>query len=1821
MNKPQNTHADHPSGDQSSGEKKSVTKLYIIIGVLVVIILLFLIYFLVAGAKESVVVESFLPQDEVPQTTNFTIAFSRDVADDSLVNVWLPKVPIHFNPAIPGKFQWIERNKIRFYPEAPLLPSTQYTAELSPRLVSQFGLSLKGNRQFKFHTQRFRVNSAALAFDFIPDNDRAANVKATIEFNYDVDPEAVVRHITIQYRNGELIPFKLMTTQPGKIIELIAEHVARGEKEKEIQLKIRAGLVPIAGKLGLEQEFIKPIVLPRQQDLKVESALVRWDSPRSGYLQIQFNLPIHVESAGQYIAIEPAVRYQLSAFHTYLELRGDFKIGSSYQLTLRKGLRAIDGSQLQKDFSSTVVFRSEDIPPQLDFVGQGFYLTKSGNLNIGLATINVDKVSIEIDKIYANNLVYLLNQNDLGSGYDYYWYDTNALGKSVHQSDLIIQKVHNEEVITPINIKEFLKEERIGIFNITARHSERRWQQASKWVLATDLGIIAKKAGDDLWVWVNSLTSLAPIQNAEVKLISRNNQILMTVNTNVQGIAVIPSYRRSESEGLPPYLVTVSAGDDFSFLELTRRQIATADFDVGGAAHLEHGYDAYLYNERGVYRPGETAHLAAIVRGENLSLPAPFPVLFQVNGPDEKIIHEQRATLNPQGGAEFSVPIPNYAMTGQYTARLLIGENEEIGRTQFGVEEFIPDRMKVTLTTERDVYRAGETVAIDVEAVTLFGPPAAGRRVEADIEIESFPFSPDQWKSFSFHDEQKSFSRMRTDLGSGVLDDQGRYRYRYQIPLELDPPAALRGIISTTVLEPGGRGVSAYKGIIIHRYASYVGLRQARSGYAEPNQKMPIEFVVVDSDGRLLPGRTVEVTFYRIVWHSILKKEDSSGRYRYVSQQVEEQVDKFTVSSEANVSSFTVLPRDYGRYRVVVKELGSGATASLEFYASGWGYAPWAMDHPDRIQLDLDKERYVPGEKAQIQVRAPFPGKLLLTVEREKILSSQVVNLPENTATIDLPVLESYKPNVYVSVHLIRSTESLERDMPSRAFGVIPLLVDNRANRLEVKLRCPDEIRPNSKLPVDCEVIGQTSGPIYLTIAAVDEGILQLTDFQSPDAHAYFFSKKRLGVETHDIYGAILPEIKGAKSSASGDIEAARKRRITPVSVTRVKPVAFWSGLLRADAGGRKGISFDVPQFNGTLRIMAVAFSGNKFGNIEKKMFVREPIVLTPTFPRFVASGDRFVVPVSLYNATGKTANFELTFQATGPVQLVDHATKTLTVEAGKERAVYFQLEAEPSMGQLQFKISAKGAGESASLTEDVPLRPPVPFITQAGQGSVTADKPVSFTFPADWIAGTTNFSLMLSSFPAVQFTGSLQYLLTYPHGCIEQTTSKVFPLLYFNELARIAEPALFKATSVDYFITEGIAKIENLQQPSGAFSFWPQGDYINNWSSIYAAHFLVEARKAGYVVSDRVYNRMLKALRSQVRDYQREDAYGLQASVYALYVLALSGNPDRSSMLYFKNNLLDLLADYSRFQLAGAYALSGDLQTGRALLPRTVLPARPQSQQWESGANFNSTSRSQAIMLDILAEVDPSNPNVPVLVQNLTQTGLTSGRWYTTQENAWAFLALGKILKKQTDVNYTGTATINGTLYTKFNAQNYNFSDKNWAGKRVKIEIQGQGTCYYAWRAEGIPSRLNIDEFDHDLMVRRHYLNEQGIPADYSNFKQGELIVGKITIKAMTEALENVAIVDMLSAGLEIENPRLQSRRGVDWIGERSWQPKYIDIRDDRLILYGDVPYGREVTFYYGLRAVSEGTFILPPVQAEAMYAPMKASVASSGKITIGRP
>ncbi|MBD3184339.1 hypothetical protein GF312_18795, partial [Candidatus Poribacteria bacterium] len=1759
--------------------------------------------------KIPVTIEDFDPEGEITRTTNFTVEFSQDMVPENQVDIQIDNLPIEFSPEIPGKFRWIARNKLRFFPEITLKPSTEYTAKILPEICTVEGMYLKGDRRFSFYTQRFRVDNTYFSFNLAdPDGDKI-RILGTIEFNYAVKADDLAENLSLSFENGPKIPYKVITPDSGLAIKIETESLERNESDKNLQLNISQNLKPIDGNLGLSQDYVQTIVMKAKEELKVEGVFAEQRGQKS-YIKIRFSSPVSVDMAKQFITLEPKMEHTIStSSYNYVEISGNFQAGKGYTVNVNKGIIGVDGSRLKSDFSSRVVM--QNLEPSIGFVGDGIYLSRQGNLNIGLSTININEVEIEIQKVYANNLIHLLHTNTVER--DYGWYNLNNLGKVVNEKEINIASRLNEEIVTPISMRDYLMSESKGIFALIARNVEKRWQYSRKWVMITDLGITVKNAGGDFLIWVNSLSSLEPVSNAEITLLSRNNQIMGTKSTDQDGTAVF-NLSESVMEEFEPYLVTVSHEGDLSFLDMDHRRVDTTDYNVEGRPYLQYGYDVFIYGDRDIYRPGETAHVVAVIRGTKTSVPPSFPLKMEILGPDNRIFTELMQKTGDAGACEFDVEFPSYVKTGRYTARAIVGKDNEIGRGYFSVEEFMPDRIKVKVTTDSDSYELGQDVKVNVEAVNLFGPPASGRQLEARAEIISHDFSVPQWKSFTFRDSSKSFDKKRMDLGKATLDQNGKYTYNMNIKDNIQPPSSLQANISATVLEPGGRGVTGYKTVDVHPYSHYVGIRRTKEGYADVGKPAEMDFIAVDKNGKVAPGRQYEVSCYRITWHSILRRAGRRG-YRYVSEKQENLVKSFPLQSGERPTKFSFTPDDYGEYRVAIKDIESSASASINFYASGWGYAPWAMNKPERLEIDLDKESYNAGDTAQVQIRSPFAGKLLLTVEGDRIHHRQSVIMDENTAKVSVPLSSNYKPNAYIVASVIRSTRSLERHAPVRAFGVVPLSMNNEEKRLSITMNTPAEMRPKTSLDVSFTVKGTQTNKAYITIAAVDEGICQLTGFETPDPFSFFYGKKRLEVNSYDIYSAVLPEIENAMSASTtaGDQDTSR-RRVTPVNIQRVKPVALWSGIMETDRNGKGSVSFDIPQFNGSLRIMAVAFSDDSFGSTRNDVKVFDPIVLTPTFPRFMAGGDSIQIPVSIFNGTGVTGNFSVTLGFSGPIETLKPESHVLQLEPKAEKQVFFLARAENSMGKITFNLSASGGGEKSEMSVDLPLRPAAPAITITGSGVVKPNQDTTLEIPGAWIPDTAEFELTLSSFPATQFSSSLQYLLRYPYGCAEQTTSKLFPLLYFNDMAKLVEPELFGTKSPDYYIIEGIQKLGNMQNPSGDFSFWPRGNYSNPWTSIYVSHFLVEARKAGYEVPDRVYDNMINALKahakSSIRDYWMQ-----QAKVYACYVLALAGRPEKSVMLYLKNNELDDMWDYSQFQLAGAFALSGDARTARSLIPNT---AQPREIERETGRNFNSSTRARAIMLDVLSEVDPDHPSVPKLVRSLSDDAAKNNRWYTTQDNAFAFLALGKIMRKHEKADYKGEAVINGSQLADFDEGDYKFSGKDWGGKTIDISIDGQGTCYYYWKAFGVPTTPDIKEYDQELVVRRRYLDKNGREIRYDNFQQGDVVVAEIKAKAVTEDLNNVVIADLLPAGLEIENPRLGSRAGIPWIQDKGVNPSYMDIRDDRMLLFVDLPRQKEQKFYYGLRAVTVGNFVLPPVAGEAMYDPTKISIANSGRIKV---
>ncbi len=1818
--------------------------------------------------KTEFSVESFMRGPQNDSMADFVITLNKNVIAGSSLYTDLPDDAIQITPALQGKARWIARNQIGIFLESALAPGVNYTFELSEKLHPSANFTLASLRKFTYPTSPFKVEKAEIGFQYDKELKKAKAI-GTITFNYAVAIAGLEKHLSILSGRGDEIPYSFQEQSPTTRTVLIEiEDIPPLLEGRFLQVKIAEGFKCSGTEIGLKEPSVAPIQLGDIRELRIERSDFQ---QRDGklFINIRFSSRITLEMFQENISIEPEIPFQLAVNYRDLEIHADYKHRTNYTVNIKNGIASEDGNILRDTFVKRLTV--PDLYRGIRFTDNTFFLPRKGALKLNFATTNLERVGIGIAKVHLSSLPTL-----------------------IHQGELIVESKLNEEIITPLSLKDYLKDNHAGIFKVVVHADSGRSGYAEQLVVATDLGIVAKGIGKELYVWVNSLDSLEPIQKVKIQLINnRDKKTLLTGETDDAGFTKLTIEPEMFKDN-PEFLVTAEKGDDFSLLQLQRHYMSTHSFNVGGVPYLVAGHEAYLYTERGVYRPGETAHLIGIVRGKNSTTPKSLPVRIEIVNPQYATLKEYQEQTDDEGTCEVEIPLPAYTPTGRYTVKMW-SEDKQIGTANFQVEEFIPDRMKVSVEADKESYMLEDEVTIDVKAENLFGTPAVERKVNGYYSLQESRYSPPEaWDSFTFYDPNRTFSFDTVNFDQAVTDIDGIAIYQFTLPEGLKPSSSLSGYVMATVQELGGRSVTASKGFTVHPYSHYVGIKRPESGTVKRNEEVVFNYIALDVDGEPTAGRTLKATIYTISnWH----------RWRRQNKSEATELKTFTLESEDEIADFSYTPVAYGVHRVDIEDVNSGAKTSMQFYVSEWGGVPWSLENPDTLDITLDKDAYRPGEKARLQIKPPFPGKVLLTIEREKVLSHQTITVKENTETLTIPVEDGYAPNVYLSAMLIRSTTHLEKDAPARAFGVIPLKIDAETHQLKVELDVPEQIRPNREVDIKYRVTGERKGkPYRITIAAIDEGILQLTGMQTPDPHARFYQQRRLSTISYEFHNAITRDnrfpIKPIESLADlmevvtttprnesrgqlieqealverisdfsayraadtavlsrsapqtsfarlgtvvpESLAAKRRSRLNTDSVVRVMSVSLWSGMMETDADGTGSVRFKIPQFNGSLRIMAVAFAGADFGSAAKEIKVRAPVILTPTFPRFLTGGDQIRVPVSIYNGTDNTSEFNVKLQVSGPIKLImenDSNNRTVLVQgsalqiqiqvaAGKEGHVFFDVVAQDAVGIATFNLSASGNGEEITFAPmRLPLRSASPPITKTGQGIVREGEPADFIFPSNIRPDTSEFMLTVSPLPTLKFAGGLRYLIQYPHGCLEQTTSRVFPLLYLSDLARIVEPMLAEEGKIDEYINAGITKLEDMLLPEHHFAYWQGRTQINNWSSIYASHFLVEARKAGYKVPDLVYYRMLEGLRRQARNggslnspNQKTDRYRLSQAVYACYVLAAAGAPEKSVMYYLKNTRLSELNDYTQFQLAGAFALSGNMEMAISMLPEAVEIDKI-DQRRDTGRNFDSPIRAQAIMLDVLIEVMDDHPAITPLVESLTDASSRQHRWTNTQDNAFAFLALGKYLKKQPNQKYTGTITRNDAHMANFDATGTQYNGSDWDGTQIKLTVKGKGTCYYFWGAFGIGRDSYIEEYGRELQVNRRYLTPDGSRVK-SVFQQGELVIAEISVKALTSHLQNVVVVDMLPAGFEIENPRLATRYRAPWTERRDYTPDYIDIRDDRLIFFGAFSFQQEQKFYYPLKVVTEGTFTVPPVSAEAMYAPTKSAVASSGTIQVVR-
>jgi uncharacterized protein YfaS (alpha-2-macroglobulin family) len=1806
--------------------------------------ILFLIVFVSATIVISlpdneIRVTSFEPTGKTELRTNITLKFSKKmVPNDSLDQPTL-NPPVRFEPAIPGIARWVGVDVLRFFPDAELLPATEYVARVESDRTWASGLKIVNKERYKFRTPGLRVEMSRLSTEQADDEGRI-RIVGRLVFNYAVSVKDVQDRLKLVGTNKAAqasLDFKVSFTgegyydgeyqQPparpqgqsiyGYDFRIVSEPFERSESAQYYAFTIGTGFPCQNCQFALED----PISLSVTVDAKRPLSVVTLRSNNVGEivdLNLEFSRQVDPETAKRYISIDPPTEFTIEGAYSTLILHGPFRPGEAYNVTVAKGLSGVGAMPMPEDFSMVVSI--DDLRPSIGFTSKGLFLPRTGNGMLEFQSVNIDAAMVEIEQVFANNLVYFLI-----SGYaspyfseDAYW-DNRAqlLGRSLFIKDAKLESPKNVPLLTTVDIGSIVGPTAKGIFKVSARAKNERWTGDSRYVMITDLGVSARMAENYLMVWVNSLTNSTPMPNVAVRLISKNNQTLLEGKTDSRGVAIFKEIKEKIGS-FEPFVIVAEQEGDLSYIRLDESLLPVSDFDVAGRPYLTSGYEAFLYTDRGVYRPGDTVRIVSLLRGVDAKVPTSFPYALTIFDTQGRKFNSFRLNSESSGLTTLDFAVPEYAATGKYNLAAMIGEELTIGRAEILVEDFMPDRIKVQIKPDASSYQAGRTILTDVDGKMLFGPPAAGYQVSGNISIENLPFAPKGFTGYAFANSDLSFARMSVDLPDAVLNDTGGYQYSYTIPEKLTAPSSLKGLIGVTVSEPGGRGVSGYAEVVIHPYPNYVGIKLAKEEYAEPGKPTEVNIVAVGQDGNAIDLEKCRVRFYSVSYNTIYKK-DRSGSYRWISERKTSLIDSSTVAIPAAGKVMNFTASSYGSYRLVVEDPSGGHSAAVEFWASGWGYAPWAMDNPDKIELGLNKKEYLPGEKATLQVRAPFGGKLLLTIEKDQVLDIISRDMPENTAEIEIPVAKEHLPNVYITATVVRPSANLESNKPARAFGIIPLRVSNELKKIAMTLTAPAVILPRSKATVSIQL--PKGKPTDVTLAAVDAGILQLTDFKTPDPLDYFWGKKQPALNAYDLYSFLYPQVKKSASHlAAGDkmFAASRKRHVNPMMSKRVKPVALWSGVVKTDKTGAATVTFDVPEFNGKLVLMAVSAQGDQFGSVTGEITVRDKIVVMESFPRFISPNDVFEGLVTLYNNTGAAADVTATLAIEGPVEAVSPLSVRVPIEAGKEGKAIFRLKAKQVPGKVSFKITATAGADRSSVSVELSNRPALPLVTMYGSGVAILGKPAEFVLPGDWLATTDQYVIQTSSISATPFARNLQYLLTYPYGCVEQTTSRLFPLLYYNDLARIVNPKLFGGKGSDYFIQEGITRLTSMMLPDRSFAYWPGVSYSNPWTTIYASHFLSEASRAGYLVDKKLLNGIYDNLEDIAEGKQTLQATDPDAHrIYAAYVLAGAGKLNQKTIGYLKRLDPANLMPESRYQLAGALVLTGNIPEATKLLPINV---QPNTFEPETGGAFRSGVKTDAIALEVLLIAAPGSPAVEVLARSLAERA-SVGQWYTTQDNAYALMALGKYFKGKKSFGYKGTLTLEGEKANQIDSTGFKLAAEKIGGKKVTIDVQsGEGSCYYYWQASGVPLSPVAPEFDRGMKVRREYLDEDARPIDPTKLRLGDRVICVITAEAIDKSLYNVVINDLLPAGFEIENPRLKTSARLSWVPQSGATVDYQDMRDDRLLIFTTLAPGQKSKFYYSLRAICAGDFKVPPIAAECMYNPLIASSASTGALTISR-
>lgn len=1777
------------------------------------------------------------------------IMLSEPYADSSMIGQETRIKLFQLSPAVNGKTLWLDSRTLEFKPANRLSSGQQYQVNFSlsrlfnvPGHLANFSFPVQVIRQdFEISIENVKaVDRTNLALQ------RLEGVLQTADF-----AEAQkVQQILTALQDGKNLPITWMHSNDGTLHNFIIEQVNRKDQASLLKLQVNGKAVGINRLDDVEVE------VPALGDFKLVSTRVVQGATQ--YVVLRFSDPIkEKQNLAGLIRLGRLSDLDFTIQDNEILVYPKVRQAGSLTLYIEAGIRNILDYGMAKSTSVDILF--EQIKPAVRFTGKGNILPDTDGMVLPFEAVGLRAVDVEVIRVFEKNIIQFLQVNQLSGSDQLRRVGKPVLKKTIRLDQAGITDFERWNRYT-LDLATLISAEPGAIYQVRINFKknystyfcgdadaeaeimntiEQEWdyeeegeysywdsydyyyydpeyswherdnpchtsyytnsRRITKNILASNLGIIAKRGEDNkLQIFVTDLRSTQTLNNVSIEVFNFQQQLLASASTDLEGKANIALSEK-------PFVLVASHNNQKNYLRLDEgSSLSLSAFDVSGEK-IRKGIKGFIYGDRGVWRPGDSLHISFILEDKNRILPANHPVVFELVNPQNQLVNRQVRNTSVNGIYYFGTATDADAITGNYQASVKVGGTEFTQSIK--IETVKPNRLKINLELASDKIMAGKNnVRGDLNVKWLHGAPARNLYAEFDVVLSPAATKFSSFTDFVFEDPSIEFYSDPIPIIEERLDAEGNARVSATLQSEWPAPGVLNAIFRGKVFEEGGDFSVDRFTIPFYPYDAFVGIKMPKGDKARgmllTDTLHRVEIVKVNAEGNATGSNQVEVELYKLEWRWWWESSGSaSANYVNVSYQQPIQKNRVQLSNGKGNWNFRIDYPEWGRYFIRVCDPVSGHCAGKVVYVDWPGWAGRAQREgpggATMLSFSSDKQAYKIGEEVKLQIPGSAVGRALISVENgSKVLQTWWLPTQAGENTFKFIVTPEMAPNIFVNVSLLQEHAQTLNDLPIRMYGIVPVSIENPETHLNPEIKMPSQLEPGKEVVI--RVSEANKRKMSYTIAVVDEGLLDLTRFKTPDPWKRFYAREGLGVRTWDMYDQVIGAY-GARLErllAIGGDEALMMAKESDARAQRFKPVVKYLGPFTLEKGKSNEHKFIMPQYIGSVKTMVVAAYEGAYGKAEEVTPVRQALMVLGTLPRVLGPEEQLKLPVTLFVSENSIKDAKVQVNVSGPLSIQGNASRQVNLNGKTDQTIDFDLAVASQTGVAKVQITASSGSYKSQHDIEIQVRNPNLPATRIADAVIEAGKSWETQVKTFGITGSNSAVLEVSSIPPVNFDTRMRYLLSYPHGCVEQTTSAAFPQLFISSVRNVTDG---ESRKMQDNVRAAINRLQNLQTRDGGFGYWPGAEQADSWSTTYAGHFLIEAEHKGYVIPSDVLRKWRRYQKSKVTEWRRNNQYynsDLQQA-YRLYTLALAGAPEQAAM-----NRLRESADLNTqaaWMLAAAYAKVGQMDAAKQLISKLSTQVREYN---DMGYTYGSAMRDKAIILETLLMLGEKTQAFELL-KEISKALSNENYWMSTQTTAFCLKAVAAFVApadRSTEMVFTYSLanTKSAEARTSLPLAAVNLQADEKSAQILKVNNTSSGILFARLMITGTPARGDETTVERNLRMNISYTDLKGNPIDVTSLEQGTSFMAEVSVNHTGHGTEykNLALSQVFPSGWEINNARMDGLSSAELFA-------YQDIRDDRVYTYFDLKPNQRKTFKLMLTASYAGTYYLPGPVCEAMY------------------